>query len=230
MREIAPRVSFMLPRPRQAQGRSDALRILAVADPPGSVALGDRLQVALQTRRGGFAPLTHGKIADQPAVRAGRQHVHPAVDADRYTGFGQRADFAFAFQASVPAAVAFHQPCSSEVRNAAAFAQFHQSYAWNAQPRLVFVQAQRTVTMWKGQLVPASRRFESRIPGSFAAFEPPEKPGERQIQAVQHRIFAFAINRRDTRILLSQRREFGVLVATREGPTSQAVDVAPLLQ
>ena len=50
MREVTPCVSFTLPGPRQAQGRSDALRIPAVADPASRVALGDRLQVALQRR------------------------------------------------------------------------------------------------------------------------------------------------------------------------------------
>jgi hypothetical protein len=99
---------------------------------------------------------------------------------------------------------------------------------------LPVIEAQGAMAMGKLQVIPARCRLESREPGPLAAAPTPEERRKGQIEPMEHRIFAFAINRGHAAIdaicRRAQRRDLSVLVLGRHADSTQAIGVAPLLQ
>ena len=118
MRVIASSVGFTLARARQPSNGRNTSRVATITHATSTIAMGERFELSLQPRRRRLAALTSIAIGQQRPIGEGRQHVHAAIDANHLSGLRQRCESALAFKASVPAAVASHNPCSSEPRHA----------------------------------------------------------------------------------------------------------------
>src|ERR1700681_1942402 len=130
----------------------------------------------------------------------------------------------------IPAAVLCHEESSPKLRHGTTFAQAHRADTGHPHSPLPIVELERTIAVWKLELIPAGGRLEARISRRLAAFQAPEERGERQVQAVQDRILAFTINGGEPRLDLAQLRDLRVLLAARERDAAGRPGIAALLQ
>jgi hypothetical protein len=71
---------------------------------------------------------------------------------------------------------------------------------------LIVCETDRTIAVREGELMPARARLEARESRRFAARDAPEEGFHREIEPVQCRVFAFAMDGCNALVLGAQRR------------------------
>lgn len=99
----------------------------------------------------------------------------------------------------IPAPILRHDEGPTELRNLAALAETYSTDTRDAHASLIISELQRAITMWKFDLVPASRGFEPRIAGCFAALDASKERCKCEIEPMHHCILAIAVDGRKAR-------------------------------
>ena len=143
----------------------------------------------------------------------------------------QGCRLAVRFKDSVPTAVLRHDEDAAVIlRHRAPLAQPDLPDAGHTHALLLGIELRRTVAVRELQLIPAPSRLEPRIARLVTGLEPPEEGGKGQVQPVQHRVLALAVDGRKTRVNRSKLRQFGVLLLARVPLPARGPRVAALLQ
>src|ERR1700681_1009331 len=130
----------------------------------------------------------------------------------------------------IPAAVLCHEESSPKLRHGTTFAQAHRADTGHPHSPLQLVELERSIAVWKLELIPPAGRLEARISRRLAALQAPEECGEGQIQTVQDRILALTIDGGEPRLGFAQFRELRVLLAARERDAAARPGIAALLE